>query len=141
VGTFDDIKEALHYVVFALAKHGHMYIINVRGPMELSQAQAPAIQVVPATFVHKDRDLGLAIHMPFAPTSRTFSELDRFLDEQGYDAPDEYQYKGKPILVINLGENVTLATRVLEYILERVYGYPFGTAFQCEVYDEGVPSW
>jgi hypothetical protein len=39
---------------------------------------------------------------------------------------------------MNFGQNVPRATRVLEYVLERVYEYPAGTAFQCEVYDEGL---
>jgi hypothetical protein len=137
VGTFDSIPEALRYAVFALADQGHGYIVNVRGPKEIEQSHAAAIQVVPATFVYQDGDLGLAVHLPFDPSSGKFGELVRFLDTQGNELFDEYTHDGIPIFVINLGRDIGLATRVLEYMLERVYEYPTGTEFQCEVYDEG----
>jgi hypothetical protein len=44
VGTFDNIPEALRYAVYALAAHGHGYIINVCGPKEIEQS-------------HKDEEL------------------------------------------------------------------------------------
>lgn len=140
MGTFDNIPEALRYAVYALADQGHGYIVNIRGPREIEQSQAAAIQVVAATFVYQDGDLGLAIHMPFDPSSGTFGELIRFLDTQGNELFDEYTYDGIPIFVINLGKDIGLATRVLGYMRERVYEYPPGTAFQCEVYDEGLGS-
>lgn len=79
MGTFDSIPEALRYAVRALADHGYGYVVNVRGPKEIEQSHAAAIQVVPATFVYHDGDLGLTVHMPFDPSSGTFTELVRFL--------------------------------------------------------------
>jgi hypothetical protein len=137
VGTFDNIPEALRYAIYGLADQGHGYIVNVRGPKEIERSHAAAIQVVPATFVYQDGDLGLAIHMPFDPSSGMFGELVRFLDTQGNELFDEYTHDGIPIFVINLGDDIGLATRVVEYMLERVYEYPPGTTFQCEVSDEG----
>jgi hypothetical protein len=138
MGTFDNLPEALDYAVHALAARRHAYIINVRGPKELEQSRAATIQVVPSTYVYNDGDLGLAVHMPFDPSSGTFKELTEFLDTEGHDTFDEYRIDGILAFVMNFGQNVTRATKVLEYLLERVYEYPAGTAFQCEVYDQGL---
>jgi hypothetical protein len=137
VGTFDNIPEALRYAVYALAAHGHGYIINVRGPKEIEQSAAAAIQVVPATFVYKDGDLGLTIYMPFDSSSGMRSELTRFLKIKGHELFDKYKYDGIPTYVINLGQDIQLTTRMLKFMLQQVFKYPRGTAFQCEVYDQG----
>lgn len=136
--SFDNIPEALHYATLILAADGHAYIVNVRGPKEIEQSLAAVVQVVPSTFIYNDGDLGMAVHMPFDPLSGTQMDLARFLDMEGNDIFDEYTIGDIPAFVMNFGQNVPRATRVLEYLLERVYEYPPGTVFRCEVYDEGL---
>jgi uncharacterized protein (DUF433 family) len=78
--------------------------------------------------------------MPFDPTSGTFADLVRFLDTQGHELFEEYRFQGSPCFVNRLGTDVVLANQVLLYLLEKVYEYPTGTAFECEVHDEGRPD-
>ena len=138
IGTFDNIPEALRYTVDSLISRGHKYIINVRGPREVEASEAATIQLVPACYVYEGRDLGLTIHLPFDPTSGTFLELVRFLDTQGNHLFDEHRFQDIPCFTINLDNDGELAHRVLLYLLEKVYEYPPGTNFQCEVFDEGL---
>jgi hypothetical protein len=112
----------------------------VRGPKEVAESKAATIQVVPESFVYEDGGLGMAVHMPFDPSAGTFLELVRFLDTQGHNLFDEYSHDGIPCFAISLGRDVGLATRVLLYMLGKVYEYPPNTEFVCEVYDEGASN-
>jgi uncharacterized protein (DUF433 family) len=137
IGTFDNIPEAIRYAVDSMIGRSHSYIINVRGPREVEASRASTIQVVPAKYVYEGGTLGLTIHLPFDPTSGPFTELVQFLDTQGHELFDEVRFQGIPCFVIRLGSDVELANRVLMYLLEKVYEYPAGTTFVCEVHDEG----
>ncbi len=135
--TFDNIPEALHYATLSLAARGHAYVVNIRGPREVRRPGSSTVVVEPSSDIYDDGNLGLAVHFPYDPSSGWVKELAQFLDTEGHGVLHDYAIGDIPVHVMEFGQDVPRATKVLEYMLERVYGYPAGTAIRCEVYDRG----
>lgn len=138
MGRFDRIPEALRYAVYALAKRKHTYIVNICGPRERKRGKAAAFQVIPATYLFDDGDLGLTIHLPFDPESSDPRHLRRFLAMRGSNAFDQLSLDGMPVFVLRLGYNVKRAAQWIRHVLNQVYKYPEDAAIECEVYDQGL---
>lgn len=137
---FDNLEDALHFVVIHLVPKRHSYIINVRGPNEIARSSAATVQIVAENMVFKNGDAGLTVHLPFDPASGEFQHLVEFLgtDLELKDYCYEYTYDGIPCFAILAGENVLMAEQVLRFILLHVHGYQNLGGFEYEVYDEGA---
>jgi len=135
--VFDNIEEALRFVVERLIPTRHCYIVNVRGPNEIAKSHAATVQVVAENMVYENGEVGLSIHLPFDPASGEFQHLAEFVGTDLQEYCDEYRYDDIPCFALRVGTDVLLAEKVLRFILLHVYGYRNLAGFECEVYDEG----
>lgn len=135
--TFDNIEEALQFVVTRLVPNGHCYIVNVLGPNEAAKSHACTVQVVAENMVYENGEVGLTIHLPFDPASGEFRHLADFVGTDLTNYCDEYKQDDIPCFALRVGSDVVLAEKVLRFILLHVYGYKNLAGFECEVHDEG----
>lgn len=135
--TFDNIEDALRFVVERLVPRRRRYIINVRGPKEIAKAYASTVQVVAEDMVYNNGEAGLTIDLPFDPSSGEFRHLAEFLDTDLAAHCDAYKYDKIPCFALRTGVDVLMAEKTLRFLLLRVHGYRNLTGFQSEVFDEG----
>jgi hypothetical protein len=135
--SFNELEEALSFVVERLVSNRHHYIINVRGPKEIAKNHASTVQVVAENMVYENGEFGLTIHLPFDPASGTFQQLADFLGTDIAAICDEYNLSGIPCFGLRAGVDVLMAEKALRFILLHVYGYKNLTDFEVEVHDEG----
>jgi len=135
--AFDNLQKALEYTVKTLIPKDHAYIINVVGPIEAAANQTATVQVVAQHMIYENKDCGLTLNLPFDPASGEFTHLVKFMGSSFSGFCDEYTYDGIPCFALRFGTNVDVATKVITFLLNEVYGYKEPTTFNCEVYDEG----
>lgn len=138
--TFDNIEDALRFVVKGLIPRRRRYIVNVRGPKEIAKAHNSTVQLVAEDMVFNNGEPGLTIDLPFDPSSGKFRHLAEFLNTDLAALCHAYKYDKIPCFALRTGVDILMAEKALRFLLLRVHGYRNLTGFQCEVSDEGPIS-
>jgi len=135
--TFDNIEEALQFVVERLIPKGHCCIVNVLGPNEAAKSHACTVQVVAEHMIYQNGEVGLTVHLPFDPASGEFRHLAEFVGTDLTYYCDEYKQDDIPCFALRVASNVLLAEKALRFLFLHVYGYKNLIGFECEVHDAG----
>ncbi len=98
------IREALRHTVDTLIPAGHAYIIDGRGPWEISRKRSNCFQVVAETMVYRNREFGLTVHLPFDPSHGVSGSLLRFMEWPLRHFFDRYMWQGIPCFALRLGQ-------------------------------------
>lgn len=130
--TFQNLDEALRYVVAHLMPRRRGYIVDVRGPDRHNAGQ----------FVDEGRafggpGVGLALHLAFDSDSGEAEAHARF---RSCAVIGEFQFvpwEGIPCYAARFGTDVEAAVRTHWLMASSVYYNADAMDFECTVYDEG----
>ena len=134
---FHDIRSALEYTVRELIAARHTFIINIRGPREVKRQLACTVQVIAESMIFDSDERGLTLDLPFTAEMRPQHKFPRFAALPEFDSFHYYEFDGIPCFAMCFGTDVDLAESVIKSVLRAVWRYPAGTAFECNVSDEG----
>ena len=140
--TFDDLEEALKYVVDHHIRFRRRYIVTVRerprsnlSPPTISNANAAMVQFVAEDIAFKNGGVGLTIHLMF---DSSWDEFEQYVEFDG-DANEFHRWVKDNLHCYSrrLGADAPFAAYMLQDILRNFYGYKDLSGFEYEVHDEG----
>jgi hypothetical protein len=134
---FYSIEQALEFVADKLIPAQHNYIVNILEPAEVEAREEGTPQITSHHMEFHDGDSGLTVALPFASGSEEYTRMAAALALDSQRDLTEGELDGARRSFLNLHANVPLATQVVNYLLQQVYGYPPAAQFVCVVHDEG----